>query len=251
VHGTGPDQAITVADVEHAMAASGKPEAPPDTRAAMRRAIAAAVSRSKREIPHYYLATDIDLSRAMQWLNAANRERPVTERLLPAALLLKGVAGSLTQFRDLNGFWIDNSFREAEGIHVGVAIALRGGGLVAPAIHHADRKSVSELMSALRDLVARARSGGLRGSEMTDATITVTSLGDQGVTTVVGVIYPPQVAIVGFGKISERPWADGGTVSARPVVTATLAGDHRVTDGHYGGLFLAELNRLLLSPESL
>jgi pyruvate dehydrogenase E2 component (dihydrolipoamide acetyltransferase) len=122
---------------------------------------------------------------------------------------------------------------------------------MAPAIHDADRKSVGELMTALRDLVDRARSGGLRGSEMTDATITVTSLGDQGVTTVVGVIYPPQVAIVGFGKITERAWAEGGTVSARPAITATLAGDHRATDGHYGGLFLAELNRLLMSPEAL
>jgi pyruvate dehydrogenase E2 component (dihydrolipoamide acetyltransferase) len=265
VRGSGPDNAITIADVERAAAAPTRPAgvapevaAPPpqtvvadEARTAMRRAIATAVTRSKREIPHYYLGTDIDMSRALKWMETENVRRPITERLLPSALTIKAIASALTRFRDLNGFWIDNAFRAGAGIHVGVAVSLRGGGLVAPAIHDADQKSVSEVMAALRDLVARARGGGLRGSEMTDATITVTSLGDQGVTTVIGVIYPPQVAIVGFGKVTERPWASDGSVSARPVVTTTLAADHRVTDGHYGGLFLAEVNRLLQAPETL
>jgi pyruvate dehydrogenase E2 component (dihydrolipoamide acetyltransferase) len=134
---------------------------------------------------------------------------------------------------------------------VGVAIALRTGGLVAPAIHDTDEKSLTELMRALRDLVRRARSGGLRGSEMTDPTFTITNLGEQGVTTVFGIISPPQVAIAGFGKITERPWAEDGMLAVRPVVTATLAADHRATDGHYGGLFLAEVGRLLETPEAL
>jgi pyruvate dehydrogenase E2 component (dihydrolipoamide acetyltransferase) len=262
IRGTGPDNAITISDVERAAAQPVVPErvvapapsekrAIPDAQAAMRRAIAAAVTRSKREIPHYYLATDIDLSRALTWMQAENLRRSVTERLLPSALTIKAVASALTRFRELNGFWIEGEFRAGSGIHVGVAISLRGGGLVAPAIHDADQRSVGDIMVALRDVVARARGGGLRGSEMTNATITVSSLGDQGVTTVVGVIYPPQVAIVGFGKVSERPWATDGTVSARPTVTVTLAADHRATDGHYGGLFLAEVDRLLQSPETL
>jgi pyruvate dehydrogenase E2 component (dihydrolipoamide acetyltransferase) len=128
-------------------------------------------------------------------------------------------------------------------------VALRGGGLVAPAIHDADQLTLDELMAALRDLVGRARSGRLRGSEMADPTITVTNLGDQGVDEVHGVIYPPQVALVGFGKIDERPWASDGMLGVRPTVRATLAADHRASDGLVGARFLATLDRLLHSPE--
>jgi pyruvate dehydrogenase E2 component (dihydrolipoamide acetyltransferase) len=86
---------------------------------------------------------------------------------------------------------------------------------------------------------------------MADPTITVTSLGEQGVEGVLGLIFPPQVAIAGFGKIVERPWAEGGGVFVRPVCHASLAADHRVVDGHRGGLYLATVDRLLQTPEAL
>jgi pyruvate dehydrogenase E2 component (dihydrolipoamide acetyltransferase) len=132
-----------------------------------------------------------------------------------------------------------------------VAVSLRGGGLIAPAIHDADRMSVGDVMAHLADLVRRARQGGLRASEITDPTVTVTNLGDEGVKSVYGVITPPQVAIVGFGTIEERPWAEGGLIGARPMVTATLSADHRVSDGWRGARFLRELRRLLSAPEEL
>jgi pyruvate dehydrogenase E2 component (dihydrolipoamide acetyltransferase) len=106
-------------------------------------------------------------------------------------------------------------------------------------------------MVQLRDLVARARSGALRSSELSDPTITVTNLGERGVETVFGVIYPPQVALVGFGMPVERPWAEGGTVVAHRVLTATLSADHRASDGHRGALFLADIDRRLQHPETL
>jgi pyruvate dehydrogenase E2 component (dihydrolipoamide acetyltransferase) len=106
-------------------------------------------------------------------------------------------------------------------------------------------------MTGLADLVRRARAGGLRSSELTDPTVTVTNLGDQGVEVVHGVIYPPQVALVGFGRIAERPWVDAGAVVAMPTVTASLAADHRASDGHRGALFLARLGALLQQPEAL
>jgi pyruvate dehydrogenase E2 component (dihydrolipoamide acetyltransferase) len=105
-------------------------------------------------------------------------------------------------------------------------------------------------MARLRDLVQRARAGVLRGSEVADPTITVTNLGDQGVELVFPVITPPQVAIVGFGKIVERPWAEEGLLGVRPTVCATLAADHRVSDGHRGARFLAALERRLAAPEA-
>jgi pyruvate dehydrogenase E2 component (dihydrolipoamide acetyltransferase) len=226
----------------------GEPEGRAET---MRRAIARSMARSKREIPHYYLANHIDLERALRWLTEQNEERPISGRILPAALLLKATALALRETPDLNGHWLDEGFRPSDAIHLGVAISLREGGLIAPAIHDADRLGLDEMMSSLRDLVNRARSWRLRSSEMSDPTITVTNLGERGVETAFPVIIPPQVAIVGFGKVVELPGAVDGQPVVHPVVHATLAGDHRVTDGHRGGLFLDALDRLLQEPQSL
>lgn len=262
--GTGTGGTITVADVEAAAAAgasgaggaagagTGAEKATEaDRQAAMRRAIGAAMSRSKREIPHYYLATDIELSRMLAWLATHNAGVPVARRMLPAAPLLKAVALALMDVPELNGFFTDGAFRPSDVVHLGVAISLRQGGLVAPAIHDAGRRTVAELMDALRDLIARVRAGTIRSSELADPTVTVSSLGDQGVREVLGVIFPPQVALVGLGRIGERPWVVEGAVQARPVITATLSADHRVSDGHRGGRFLAALDRLLQEPEKL
>lgn len=272
VKGTGRGGAITREDIEHAAAAKQTPATPavpapaaapapstvpaaaaagPDRTARMRQTIAAAMSRSKREIPHYYLSTTIDLHTAVTWLAAENEKRPVAERLLPGVLFLKAVALALREVPELNARWSGDQAVPSPGIHVGVAISLRQGGLIAPALHDTDRQSLDELMRNFRDLVNRARSGGLRNSELSDGTITVTSLGEQGVESTYGIIYPPQVAIVGFGKIVERPWSVNGQIVSRPVVTATLSADHRVTDGHRGGLFLAAVDRLLQEPDKL
>jgi pyruvate dehydrogenase E2 component (dihydrolipoamide acetyltransferase) len=268
VQGTGPGGAITREDVEGAAAipraapppveeaaappAAPRPERPAaDRYAAMRHAIAAAMARSKREIPHYYLQTFIDMERSLAWLEAENLRRPVSERILYAALLLKAVALAVREVPEVNGFWVDEKFQPAASVHVGVGISLRQGGLVAPAIHDTDKKSMVEVMRDLRDLVGRARSGSFRSSEVSDPTITVTNLGEQGVESVYGIIYPPQVALVGFGKIIERPWAIQGMLTVRPILTATLAADHRASDGHRGGLFLAAIDRLLQEPEKL
>jgi pyruvate dehydrogenase E2 component (dihydrolipoamide acetyltransferase) len=136
-------------------------------------------------------------------------------------------------------------------VHLGCAIALRGGGLVAPAIHHADRLPLPQLMQALRDLVQRARNGGLRSSELTDPTVTVTDLGDRGAESVLGVIHPPQVALIGLGRIVDRPWLHGDRIAVRPLVAATLAADHRCSDGHQGSLLLAAIDRALQHPDQL
>jgi pyruvate dehydrogenase E2 component (dihydrolipoamide acetyltransferase) len=217
----------------------------------MRAAIAAAMVRSKREIPHYYLSTTIDLSASLRWLRGENERRSMTERLLPAVLMVKAVALGLREVPELNGHWTDEGFRKGAGIHIGVAISLRGGGLVAPAIHDTDTLDLTTLMQQLQALVARARAGSLKSSELTDPTITVTNLGEQGAESTFGIIHPPQVALVGFGKIVERPWAAGAKVEVRPLITATLSGDHRATDGHRGGQLLSAIDRLLQMPEKL
>ena len=258
VRGTGESGAITKADVERAAAerpTAAAPAAGPgagERLASLRKVIAAAMARSKREIPHYYLGTQIDMSRAVGWLAAENARRPVTARLLPAVLLLRAVALAAREVPEMNGFWRDGQFQPGDGVHVGVAISLRQGGLVAPAIHDVDRKRIDQLMPELLDLVKRTRAGVLRSSEVSDATITVTNLGEQGVETVFGVIYPPQVALVGFGRLVERPWtAADGNIAPRPLLNASLSADHRASDGHRGGRFLAAIERLLQQPEAL
>lgn len=252
--GSGPGGAVTVADVEAATSAAAVPA--PRRRAgfdlaAMRQAIAAAMTRSKREIPHYYLTQTVDVAAALARMERLNAERPPPERLLPAALMLRAAALAVAKTPELNGVWEDGRFRPADGVHIGWAIALRGGGLIAPAIRDADRRSLDEIMAAMRDLVLRARSSGLRSSELSDPTFTVTSLGERGAETVLPIIYPPQVAMLGIGRIVTRPWVVDGAVVARPIVTLTLAGDHRASDGHRGGLLLAEIDRLLQEAEAL
>ena len=263
--GSGGQGAIVRADVERAAAALVQAPAPiplaattaPHTNAPgfdpaqMRKAIAMAMARSKREIPHYYLSTTIDFETASAWLAMFNGTQAPPDRLLPAALLIKAGALALREVPQLNGFFDNDRLRPASGIHPGWAIALRGGGLVAPAIHDADAKSLPELMSALRDLVQRARSGGLRSSELADPSTTFTSLGDRGADGVLGVIYPPQVAIIGFGRLVQRPWVVGDRVVPRTVLTVSLAADHRASDGHLGGLLLAAIDKALQSPEQL
>jgi pyruvate dehydrogenase E2 component (dihydrolipoamide acetyltransferase) len=252
------EAAPAVAKAAEVPAPTEAPAAPPAAERAaqraqeMRKVIAAAMARSKREIPHYYLAEDVSLAHATAWLAAQNAERSVTERLLMAPLLLKTVALALRRFPELNGWYRNGAFEQGSGIHIGVAISLRaGGGLLNPALHDVDTKDIAQLNRELLDLIQRTRAGKLRSSELADGTITVTSLGDQGVAAVFGVIYPPQVALVGFGRVSERPWAVDGALRACPVVTASLAADHRVSDGHRGGLFLATVRELLQAPDEL
>jgi pyruvate dehydrogenase E2 component (dihydrolipoamide acetyltransferase) len=260
LQGTGIDGSITLADVEVVAMVPRPRMAPPAAGPArragfdpaeMRRAIAAAMVRAKRDIPHYYLSHRLDLGAALGWLESFNAAQPVSQRLLPVVLLLKAAALALREMPLLNGTYTEGEFHAGDGIHPGWAISLRGGGLVAPAIGDADKRPLPELMAAMRDLVQRARSGGLRASELSMPTVTVTSLGDRGVESVTAIIYPPQVAIVGFGTVLMRPWVVNGRVEPRPVVTVSLAADHRVTDGHIGARLLSTIERLLQEPASL
>ena len=283
IAGTGPGGSVTSDDVEgaarvattassdmtpqpppRAAAGAGRPApAPPARRArtadvrtderkdAMQAATAALMARSKREIPHYYLETTIDLRAMLDWVAERNQGRAPSERLLPAAVLLKATVTCMLTVPDLNGFYVDDRFEPHDHVDLGVAVSLRAGGLLVANIRGADSLSLDELMARLKDIATRARAGRLTSSEMTVPTVTVTNLGDQGADLVHGVIYPPQVALVGFGRTVERPWAVDGMLTVRPVVVATLAGDHRVTDGHRGSRFLAALDTALQKPEEL
>lgn len=254
LQGTGEDGAITKEDVENAIAQKekiAKPEGKtPLQLEAIRLAVAAAVSKSNKEIPHYYLEKKIDMTKSLTWLREANSKRPIQKRLLPAALIIKATAKSLVDFPNLNAIW-DNGLQLKKEINIGFVVSLRGGGVIVPTIHNANTKTIDEIMEALNDIIPRARAMKLRSSDLTDTTISITSLGEGGADMVFGVIYPPQVAIVGFGGSSQQPFVENGMLGIRPVFTATLAGDHRATDGLTGSDFLSTLNNYLQNPESL
>ena len=247
VRGTGPGGAIQARDLE------GEPPTPSadSPKERMQRAIATAMTRANDEIPHYYVEHTIDMGPALEWIRAKNASLSVNERLVSGVLFLRTVARALRKHPQFNATWQAGKVVQSDGVHVGFAVSLRGGGLVAPALRDTDQGSLPELMARLTDLVARARAGTLRSSEMTSATITLTSLGERGVESVTPIIFPPQVAIVGFGAILTRPWVVDDQIVARPLVRVTLGADHRVSNGHQGARFLSAVDRLLQEPEKL
>ncbi|MDD4855279.1 MAG: dihydrolipoamide acetyltransferase family protein [Sulfuricurvum sp.] len=242
-------EAVHLSQVESAEPILSEPSTP--QMGGMRQAIAKAMSRSNAEIPHYYLSTSINMTPALHWLEELNAKRSIKERLLPAALLIRAITKALEEVPELNGFWKDDAPQISEDINPGIAIALRKGGLITPALLNAEKMNLDQTMQALDDLITRTRSGKLRNTEITQQTITITNLGDLGVESVYGVIYPPQVALVGLGRIMDTPWAEGDALCVRKVMQATLAGDHRATDGRIGAKFLEKLNDLLQHPQEL
>ncbi len=256
IKGTGPENAITKEDVEKAIetvhnketfAETKKTEFPVES---IRAAVASAMSKSNKEIPHYYLEKRIDLTKALSWLQEYNTRQEVKKRLLPVVLFIKATANALKEFPDLNAFW-DNGLQLKKDINIGFVISLRKGGIIVPAIHQADLKSCDAIMDTLNDIIPRAKELKLRSSELSDSTLNITNIGEGGADSVFGIIYPPQVAIVGFGSISEQPFTDNGMIGIRPMVNVTLAGDHRATDGLTGSRFLTSLSKQLQNPESL
>lgn len=276
VPGTGAGGAVLAADVERVVRATAATSAPGDEPAAlperaapglgrqpvpgraqtdrkeaMRAAIATLMARSAAEIPHYYVSSTIDVSVALDWLRAHNAELPAQKRVLRAAVFLRATALAARKVPELNGHWIDDRLQPADHVDLGVAVATRGGGLVTPAIPDAGELRVDELMARLADLVRRARGGALRQAEMAGATITVSSLGEAGPEALYGVIFPPQVALVGLGGIIERAWAVSGMLAVRPTITVTIAADHRASDGRTAAAFLAGFTHALDHPEEL
>ena len=240
------DAVVTAAVVE---AIPAKP-AKKDRTAAMRKVTAALMGRAAREIPHYYVAQTVDLTDTLDWLKQTNAARKPRGRILPAALFLRAAVLAAQAVPELNGHW-DEQFQSADGVDLGVAVATRAGGLVTPRIVGAQDLDLSALMSHLTDLVKRAKAGRLRGTELQPGSITVSSLADGGPDALFGVIYPPQVALVGIGAVAQRPWVVAGDLAVRSTVTVTLAADHRATDGRTGARFLAAMGEALTQPEEL
>jgi pyruvate dehydrogenase E2 component (dihydrolipoamide acetyltransferase) len=193
-----------------------------------------------------YLVATIDLDRAITWLREGNAQRPAPRRLVMAALFLRAVTHALREVPQLNVSPID----DREAVHLGVAMTRRDGAPVVPVVRDAERRSVDDLMRALREVIGRVRSDQLCEDDLGEPTFTVTSLGNLGVQAVFPAIVPPLVGAVGFGKVVQQPSAADGTVVCSPVVTVTLAADHAV-GSHRGARFLSAVDRVLQRPGAL
>jgi len=253
IKGSGPNGGIILKDIAQIAPKTRLTEGEP--LANMRSAIAAAMTKSKQEIPHFYLSVDLPINKAQQWLQQANKDKTPQTHILLIALVLKAVAISLQKYPQLNGFYQQGNFEPASEINIANVISLRAGGVVVPALHHVEQLSVPEIMSALRDITRRSRAieGGerLRSSELMGATITITNMGERGVDQVFGIIYPPQVAIIGFGKVKKVPQVCDEKIDIGEQITLCLSADHRVVDGMLAAKFLNSLAKNLQKPEQL
>lgn len=218
---------------------------------AMRLAISDTVSRSNREIPHYYLSQPLDITTLEQYLHAHNATLPIESRILLAAPLLCAIAQTLLKNKLLNGEYKENTFFPSSAVNLANAINLRGGGLLMPVIRDAHTLTPPLLMDVLKQQVNAARSNSLRISELTGPSCTVTSIGDRGAQQMFALIYPPQVAIIALGSAHQQAMVVEGQIQIRSLIDATLAADHRVSDGHIGARFLYQLNQRLQKPEAL
>jgi len=253
----GPESAILLADI--VKLAENTPTSPPTDQqqthenelSPMQQAIAAVVSQSKREIPHYYLQQDICLDQAQAWLSAHNQSLAVADRILVNALIYCAIAKALGAFTQFNGFFNKGEYQAKEAVHLGNVINLRQGGLMVAAIHDAEALNPVTMMSKIKDQVIRAKKGELRMSEMQDATITVSNIGERGVDSIQSIILPPQVAIIGVGRVRVSPWVVDEKVVTANIVTLSLAADHRVSDGHSGARLLNKIDSLLQKPKAL
>ncbi len=215
----------------------------------MRRAVARRMVESKREAPHFYVSTEIEMDAAVSHVETLN-EAAEGLRVTVTALLIRACALALREHERLNAVWAADGLELATEINIGVAIALDDG-LVAPALLGCDSLGIPATAAALQDLVERARHGKLRGREMTDGTFTLSNLGMFDVSQFAAIVTPPQVAILAAGKVNRLPRFAGDEVVARRLMTVTVSADHRAVDGADVARFLGTLKSGIESPGSL
>jgi len=214
----------------------------------MRRAVARRMTDSKQQAPHFYVQTEVRMD-ALNALLADESER-TGSRITATAALVVACAAALRAQPQFNAVWTDEGLLQADEVNVGVAVALEAG-LIAPALLGADRLDLVETAAALRDLVERARGGKLRGSEINDATFTLSNLGMFDVSAFTAIVTPPQVAILATGRAIERFVPDGGEPRVVSMLTATLSADHRAVDGADAARFLEAFKGAIEDPRSL
>ncbi len=214
----------------------------------MRQAIARRMAQSKRDAPHYYLLVDIDMTDALALRRQLNDAQNTDEaRVSINDLIVKACAIALQRHPRFNATIAGDAVTQHAGQNVCIAIAMDEG-LIAPAVLDVGQKGLPEIARETKDLVLRAKGGALRAEELSEGTFTITNLGAYGIETLIGIIQPPQTAILGVGSVLEQPAVRDGVVGVRQLMKVALSADHRVTDGAQGAQFLGEIKALLEQP---
>jgi len=285
IRGTGPDGRILRRDVEEALRArtpgatpqgpvrerelapppaaeaapaAAAPQAAPRPAAAgemrplsrMRQAIARRMLASKQQQPHYYLTLDVDMTDALAFREQLNRTTTDEQRVTINDLIVKACALALERHPKFNSEFTDEGLRIHQQINISIGVALEEG-LIAPAILNVAGKGLGRIAAETKDLIDRAKNGRLSAEEYSAGTFTITNLGNFGVETLIGIINPPQAAILGVGSVMDKPVVRDGQIVIRKMMKIALSADHRVTDGAEGAQFIKEIQALLENPVSL
>ncbi|MFZ5470016.1 MAG: dihydrolipoamide acetyltransferase family protein [Myxococcota bacterium] len=261
VSGTGPAGRIIKRDVEQALAV-GPPAARPPAWVArafervepealplssMRKVIAERMTQAKREVPHFYLAVEVEMDAAMKIREEA---KALDTKVSLNDVVVKAAAMAVRRFPRINVQFQGDRVLKLRNIDVGVAVALDEG-LLTPVIRDADQKGLAQISAEMRDYAERARARKLRPEEYTGGSITVSNLGMFGVDSFVAVINPPQPAILAVGAVTPRVVVREGQMVVRQMMSITFSGDHRVIDGALGAQYVRELQSLLEHPMRL
>lgn len=270
VRGSGPSGRIVKQDVEALLAQSSpqttRIQAPPspvpvsssapvlaarkETFSRMRATIAKRLTESMRDIPHFYVTCEIDMSEAVRLRNALKASDRVTADVTYTHVLIKAVAIALERHPRLNASYVEDGREYKADINIGLAVALEDG-LIVPVLHHCNKLSLLEIAAQANTLVERARTGKPSGDDLSGGTFTISNMGMLPIEHFTAIINPPQGAILATGAIKERAVVRNGQLAVAHTMMATVSCDHRILDGVTGGQFLAELKTLLENPVGL
>lgn len=212
----------------------------------MRRAIARRLTESKASVPHFYLTADFRVDALLDLRAQINADR--AEKISVNDFVVKAVGAALTAVPDANAIWTPEATRRFSGADIAVAVSIEGG-LVTPVVRGVDRMPLGELSSTLKDLAARARSGGLRQHELEGGSFAVSNLGMYGTREFSAILNPPQSGILAVGAAAPRPVVDDdGSLGVATLMTVTLSADHRVLDGALAAQWLSAFVAAIENP---
>ena len=245
-------EAAAVAEPEPAQAEVPSSEEPGDRMdlSRMRQTIARVTGDSKRETPHFYVSSDVDMSKVMALRADINQAVPSESRVSVNDLIVKACAMALQRYPKFNAFFRGDHLQMNANVNIGIAIALESG-LIVPGINECQDRTLVEIAAASRDLISRAHTGTLRNEEYSGTTFSISNLGMFDVDSFTAIIYPPHAAILAVGRVKEQPVVREGQVVVSQMMNATLSVDHRVADGAEAAQMLMEVKRLLENPVTL
>jgi pyruvate dehydrogenase E2 component (dihydrolipoamide acetyltransferase) len=249
VQGTGPRGRILVEDVQRALATQARPTAQPAQTVpirGMRQTIATRMVQSLQTMAQVTLTTEVDVTEAMMLRAGLARQWPESG-LSPLHLMIKATARALKEHPRMNALQKEHEVELVPEIHIGVAVSLEEG-LLVPTIRRADTKHLAEIASESHDLAQKARAGQASYEEVIGGTFTITNLGSYGIDAFTPIINPPQVGILGVGRVVEKPVVYEGEITKRSMMFLSLTFDHRVIDGAPAAAFLHTVRGYLEDP---